>query len=176
MKLIEPSIEYDGQIQAFRREFLEYEGSMDGCGPLRRFDHTQDWLDYVEKMKRPETVPPGLVTMTLYLYVRESDRKIIGIIQIRHSLNDFFNKYGGHIGYSVCPSERRKGYASQMLSLVLPECSKLGIHRVLVCCEKCNEGSRKVILNNGGVYESTVYLKERGACLERYWIKLPDGD
>lgn len=167
-------MEYDQQIQAFRREFLEQEGSMDDCGPLRHFDRTRDWLDHVEALERPETVPEGFVPMTLYLYVRESDKKVAGIIQIRHYLNEFLEKYAGHIGYSVCPSERRKGYAARMLGLVLPECRKLGLDRVLVCCEKGNEGSRKTILKNGGVYESTVYLKERDVLLERYWIDLKD--
>ena len=152
MKLIAPSLEYDEQIQAYRREFLEHGGSMDGCGSLRRFDRTQDWLDQVEALSRIETTPPDLVPMTQYLYVRESDCK----------------------GYSVCPSERKKGYATQMLKLVLPECKKLGIHRVLICCVQGNEGSRKTILNNGGKYESTVYLKERDVYLERYWIDLTE--
>ena len=134
MKLIAPSLEYDEQIQAYRREFLEHGGSMDGCGSLRRFDRTQDWLDQVEALSRIETTPPDLVPMTQYLYVRESDCKIVGVIQIRHYFNEFLEKYAGHIGYSVCPSERKKGYATQMLKLVLPECKKLGIHRVLICC------------------------------------------
>ncbi len=132
MILKAPSIEYDEQIQAYRREFLEYGGSMDGCGSLRRFDRTQDWLDQVEALKRAETTPPELVPMTQYIYLRESDNKIVGVIQIRHYFNAFLEKYAGHIGYSVCPSERRKGYATQMLKLVLPECRKLGILHVLV--------------------------------------------
>lgn len=148
MILIAPSIEYDEQIQAYRREFLEYGGSMDGCGSLRRFDRTQDWLDQVEALKRAETTPPELVPMTQYIYLRESDNKIVGVIQIRHYFNAFLEKYAGHIGYSVCPSERRKGYATQMLKLVLPECRKLGILHVLVCCVQGNEGSRKTILND----------------------------
>ena len=59
-----------------------------------------------------------------------------------------------------------------MLRQVLPECRKLGMKRVLVCCVQENEGSRRTILNNGGIYESTVYLPERGVYLERYWIDL----
>jgi predicted acetyltransferase len=91
--------------------------------------------------------------------VRESDSKIVGVIQIRHCFNEFLEKYAGHIGYSVCPSERKKGYATQMLRLALPECKSLGIKQVLICCVRGNEGSRKTILNNGGKYESTVYLE-----------------
>ena len=145
---------------------------MDGCGPLRRFENTQNWLDVVEALKRPETMPEGMVPSTQYIYVREEDDKMVGVIQIRHRFNEYLEKYAGHIGYSVCPSERRKGYATQMLRLVLPECRKIGLSRVLICCVQGNEGSRRTILNNGGVYESTVYLAEKDVYLERFWIDL----
>lgn len=80
MKLVEPSMAYDKQIQAYRQEFLTYGGSMDGCGSLRRFETTQEWLDQVESYKRAETTPPDRVPMTQYLYVRESDDKVVGVI------------------------------------------------------------------------------------------------
>ncbi len=84
----------------------------------------------MEAQKSAETPPSHLVPCTQYIYV----------------------KYAGHIGYSVCPSERRKGYATQMLRAVLPECKALGIDYVLISCLTGNEGSRKTIINNGGVY------------------------
>lgn len=174
MKLIEPTMEYDRQIQAYRREFLETEGSMDGCGSLRRFETTREWLDQVEALRRPETTPPQLVPSTQYIYVRESDSKVVGVIQIRHCFNEFLENYAGHIGYSVCPTERRKGYATQMLRLALPECKALGLDRVLISCVEGNEGSKRTILRNGGVYESTVFEPGEGVYLERYWIDLRD--
>ncbi len=172
MKLIEPTIEYDRQIQDYRREFLEEGGSMDGCGSLRRMDRSQDWLDQIEAFRSEETVPEGRVPSTQFIYVREEDDKIVGMIQIRHYLNEYLRNFGGHIGYSVAPSERRKGYATQMLSLVLPKCRELGLDRVLVTCIRDNAGSKGAILNNGGVYESTAYEPEEKVYLERYWIDL----
>lgn len=172
MKLIEPTMEYEKEIQAYRQEFLTYGGSMDGCGSLRHFDNIKDWIEQVEQLKHTETTPPGRVTSTQYIYVRESDNKVVGVIQIRHFFNEYLEKYAGHIGYSVCPSERRKGYATEMLKLVLPVCKELGINKVLVCCLNDNEGSRRTIIKNGGVYESTVQDTEKGRFLERYWINL----
>ena len=93
MKLIEPTMEYDKQIQAYRKAFLDFGGSMDGCGPLRRFDRTEDWLAQVEALKRPETTPPDMVPSTQYIYIRESDGKMVGVIQIRHYFNGFLEKY-----------------------------------------------------------------------------------
>ena len=171
MKLIEPSMAYDKEIQDYRREFLEAESSMDGCGSLRRFERTEDWLAYLETCKHPETVPEGQVPATQYLAVRE-DGRVLGMLQFRHCLNEYTAQYAGHIGYSVRPAERRKGYASQILHDVLPICKARGLDRVLVCCRVENEASRKVILKNGGVYDATVTEPRRSVRLERYWITL----
>ena len=172
MKLIEPTAEYARQIRAYREAFLASGDSMDGTGALRRLEDPLDWIENSESYKDPLTVPPGRVPSTQYMLVREEDRKIVGMIQIRHFLNDYLEKYGGHIGYSVAPDERRRGYAALMLKTVLSKCRELGIDRVLITCLRGNEGSRRTILKNGGVYESTAYEPEEGVYLERYWIDL----
>ena len=174
MKLIEPTEKYAQQILAYRKEFLDRGDSMDGTGALRRMDNPQDWIQHSKRCKDPSAVPQGLVPATQYLFVREEDEKNVGMIQIRHYFNPYLEKFGGHIGYSVVPSERRKGYATQMLKMVLPKCRELGLDKVLITCDYGNEGSKRTILKNGGIYESTVYEPDEKVDVERYWIHLTD--
>ena len=172
MILIQPSMEYARQIRAYRREFLDAGDSMDGTSGLRQFEDPGEWIVYVNAHANPETVPEGRVPGAQFLYVREEDRKIVGMIDLRFALNPYLEKYGGNIGYSVAPSERRRGYATGMLGRALPMFRERGIGRVLITCIKDNEGSRRTILNNGGVFESTVYEPDEKLELERYWIDL----
>ena len=105
------------------------------------------------------------------LFCLDKDRNIfVGAVNIRHYLNDALLKTGGHIGDGIRPSERRKGYATAMLALTLKECKKLGIHKVLLCCDKDNIGSAKAILHNGGILENEV--EEDGHIQQRYWVSL----
>lgn len=174
VKLIEPTRAYCREIEAYRNAFLECGDSMDGTGGLNQFEHPEDWISYLEKHRDPLTVPNGRVPSSQFIFVREEDNKIVGMIDIRHSLNEYLETYGGHIGYSVAPGERRKGYASQMLKDALIKCRELGIKKVLITCTDNNEGSRKTILANGGIYESTVYEPEEKVSLERYWITVSE--
>ena len=171
LRLMAPHEGMIEEIRSYRQAMLDAGSSMDGTGSLRRLD-APEWLEHCALTSREETVPDGLVPATQFVCVRESDGRIVGMIQVRHRFNDFLREYAGHIGYSVRPDERRKGYASRMLALALPYCRELGLTRVMISCLVDNEGSRRTILKNGGVYERTVHEPKGNVDLERYWISL----
>lgn len=170
--LIRPSTEHTNQISEYRQEFLQHCSSMDGTGPLRRIEDPLEYLRYCRECEDPALVPAHLVPATQLILIRKSDNKLLGMLQIRHYFNDYLEKYAGHIGYSIRPSERRKGYAKEMLRMALPFCREIGIKKVLILCKTENTGSEKTILANGGVYESTVHEPDRNVDLKRYWISL----
>ena len=145
---------------------------MDGTGPLRRLENPEEYIKTCAEYEDKKTVPSHLVPATQFMLVRKTDNKVLGFLQVRHEFNDYLSKFGGHIGYSVRPSERRKGYAKEMLKMALPFCREIGIDKVLVTCIDGNIGSEKTILANGGVYESTVHEPYDNKDLKRFWITL----
>ena len=129
-----------------------------------------DFDYYINNLDTKEDNENGWVPDTT-LFCLDKDRNIlVGAVNIRHYLNDVLLKTGGHIGDGVRPSERRKGYATAMIALALDECKKLGIDKVLICCNKENIGSAKSIINNGGILENEIEVD--GHIEQRYWIKL----
>ena len=159
------------EISAYKQAMLAAGSSMDGTGSLRRHN-PKEWVAHTRLLRCEETCPENWVPASQYVCVRKADGRIVGMIDLRHRFNDFLAEYGGNIGYSVRPDERRKGYAKWMLANVLPEAKKLGLSRVLVTCDGDNEGSRRTIEANGGVFERTTWLESEQITLRRYWIEL----
>jgi predicted acetyltransferase len=128
------------------------------------FDH---YLNHLE-LKEPID---GRVPDSVFFLLDNEKNKFLGAVNIRHYLNEILLKEGGHIGLGIRPSERRKGYATQMIALALIECKKLGINKVLITCDKSNIGSAKSILKNGGKLENE-FVNSDGDIEQRYWINL----
>lgn len=169
--LIEPTEEWLPEAAAYKRAFEAAGDSMDGTGSLRTAQDMAQWLQTCRDFKHRETTPPQLVPATQLIYVRPADHALLGMLQVRHELNDYLRLYAGHIGYSVHPRHRRQGVATRMLAAALPYCRQLGLERVMVTCNVENEGSRRTILHNGGVYEGDS-VEPDGQRVQRYWITL----
>lgn len=157
-------------VMAYREEFLRAGSSMDGTSSLNEHEDFDSWLAKLRAYKSAASVPPGIVPADTLLALDENER-LVGMVSIRHCLNDYLLSFGGHIGYSVRPSERRRGFAKEMLRLALLRARALGIERVMVSCDKNNPASAKTILANGGVLENEVFDASDGTVTQRYWIE-----
>lgn len=159
-------------IEEYRAEFLECGDSMDGTSNLRRFEDMHQWYDWIRNAEHWETCPPNWVPDVQYISVRNSDGRIVGMLDIRRSMNQDIERLYGNIGYSIRKSERRKGYATIQLGLAKEICRGLGMRKILVSCYRDNPASAKTILRNGGVLESEVIDERNGSVTQRYWITL----
>ena len=172
VRLIKLSKEYEQQLGEMIDEWkLDQQVNHTDTSPYVIFKNDyHDFDNYLNKLEIKEPSPEGYVPDSVFFLLDEERNRLLGAVNIRHYLNDYLLKYGGHIGDGVRPSERRKGYATEMIRLALIECKKLGIDRVLITCNASNIGSKKSIIKNGGVLENIV--DEDGVPLERYWIDI----
>ncbi|MHC5061982.1 MAG: GNAT family N-acetyltransferase, partial [Planctomycetota bacterium] len=143
VRLIEPCVKLETEFLAMVEEF-NTEGSdiINGIGSIDK----DDFEDSVRRAKDHAYgigLPQGWVPASTYWLICQG--RIIGTCNLRHELNDFLREYGGHIGYSIRPSQRGKGYGSQMLTLALEKALELGIKQVLVTCDDNNIASARVI-------------------------------
>lgn len=172
LRLIYPSKEYEKRAFEYIQEFREYNSEINGTGGLDRYEDYDEWLSKVERDLDILNIPEDRVSANTYFLVRIPDNKIIGMINIRHRLNDFLLNEGGHIGYSIRPTERKRGYGTLMLKLGLEKCRELKLDKVLITCDKINIPSAKIIQNNNGILENEIYSEAFSEIIQRYWIEL----
>jgi len=168
--LVEPDLSYADEIIKYKEESLAESPIINGSAGLDRFSSIEIWFEELKKRSCEDTVPKGLVPSSTYLGVREKDNYIVGMIDIRHYLNEYLTQVGGHIGYGVRKTERNKGYAKQMLKLALEKCKELKIKKVLITCDEDNIASEKIILSANAKLEDIRNVD--GENKKRFWIDL----
>lgn len=174
MKLVFPTIAYKDKAADYIREFIEYGSEINGSGSLDRYlaeSTYEEWLDKVMHAIDIANVELPKVPAITYFFIREEDDRIVGMVNIRLALNDFLREEGGHIGYSVRPTERGRHYATQMLREAVRVCNRIGIGEVIVTCDRENIASAKVIQNCGGVLDAEFYSPTFDEVIQRYVIR-----
>ena len=164
-RLVRPSYDYkDSFIEAVREfEAVGEKIYMRGTEPN---DDFHKLLLKIGERGKGKNLPVDRVSQT-ELWLVEND-EFIGWVKIRHLLNEKLLEDGGHIGYAVRPSKRKKGYGTKILGLALLEAKKLGIKKVLLTCDDNNIGSAKIIEKSGGILENKIQTEEK--LKRRYWI------
>ena len=172
LKLIKLTKEYEKQLGEMIDEWiLDQEINHTNRSPWAIFKNDYHDFDYYLEHLELKEAAEGLVPDSVFFLLDESRDRLLGAVNIRHYLNDSLLKEGGHIGDGIRPSERRKGYATEMIRLALIECKKLGIDKMLMTCDKENIASAKSIIKNGGILENE-FVNSDGKVEQRYWISI----
>ena len=182
-RLVIPHVRYQASYLAASDEFAASGEQRDGDGDLSQppeagyagFEFTREGLQdpaefarfVAQRVRARDADAPRRSGWTAchFRWIVDDADDYVGSLALRHELTDFLLREGGHVGYSVRPSARRRGHAREALRLALPIArDEVGLDRVLVTCLESNEASRRVIERNGGVYEDS----RNGT--RRYWV------
>lgn len=172
--LSEASINRKLEAIEYIKEHIKFNSEPAGTSGLDdEYENYENWLEKLELMKNIETCPSNRCIGREYFLIRESDEKIVGMINLRWNLNEWMLEYGGHIGYGIRPTERRKGYNKINLYLCLLKAKEFGIDKVLLTANDDNLGSIRTIESLGGILENKVksYKKDE-EMIRRYWINV----
>lgn len=170
--LVRPSLSLEEAALDYKAEHLAHgEAILHGSALMDTLPYLE-WVRRTQENAHPDTVHWGWVEADTFFAVRQSDGRLIGMVDIRHRLETpFLAQVAGHIGCGVRPSERRKGYACAILALALDHARALGLDRIMLSCYQDNEGSRRTILKQGGV-KGREFAYEDGKTVELYWVQL----
>lgn len=174
-----PSMERKNDVIEYMNEHVKYNSAINGTGS---FDHVLEGETYEECMYRYYKIQDNEYAKSIdrcpgktYFLIRKNDNKLIGMINIRHHLSPKMLVHGGHIGYGIRPTERRKGYNKINLYLgLIKALEEFNLDKVMLDCDVKNLGSDKTIQALGGVLERTDIDDYDGALTNVYWINTKD--
>ena len=170
-----PSIERKEEIIEYINEFVQYNSDINGTGSLDKILEGYTFEEALERCLNMEIKGfSERCQSKTFLLIRENDNKIVGTINVRWNLNEEMLKFGGHIGYGIRPTERRKGYNKINLYLGMIEAQKIGLEKVMLGCDVENIASNKSIEALGGELERTEVDPYDGILTNIYWLNVND--
>jgi predicted acetyltransferase len=167
MKLVDPSPEKREAFASMARDWRQNDNDRYALA----LDNFDEYLARLERARDPEQVPAGWVP-GVELWLEDAER-IVACVRLRFWLVASLEQEGGHIGYDVRPSFRRRGFGMAALRLALPEARRRGLARVLLTVDADNLASVKIIEGNAGVLSGEALSARTGKSIRRYWIELP---
>ena len=164
--------DYKEEIWNYREKYILLGQKIEGAPQLENVNEISEWFDYLEQFVSPDT--KNFVPSREYLLIEECDqeRKLIGILNLRLLLNDYFAEYGGHVGISIVPEMQGQGYGTRAIKLILEEARRFLMEKILITCEEKNVASARILEKNGGKFEELRFVKSKNVKLKRYWFDL----
>ena len=165
-RLVEPSEELKPELLAMAEECA-------AAGDERFREVIENFSGYMRGLERYEKgidLPPGDVRNSTFFLVH--GERVVGHSALRHQLNPALELEGGHIGYTIRPAARRRGYGTLILALTLERARSLGLERALLTCDTDNTASARIIETNGGRLSGQAVSQRSGKLISQYWIEL----
>lgn len=150
--------------------YSETEKSGGECIGFANHGDYDRWLAGMRNRHTGKNLPDGYVREDFYICYDGDE--VVGVFSLKFELTDFLLKYGGHVGYAVRPSRRRRGIATQILAEGINIARRAGFERLLCICDDDNLASEKVIIKNGGVFENSLFDPAENVTVKRFWIAL----
>lgn len=167
MKLTLPNLRYEATWHKMIQE-LEDEKRQGFWNWNGRPTNLEAYIEKTKRQAKGENFWDAEVPATTYWLIDKGE--LVGHVNIRHELSERLKRIGGHIGYTIRPSQRKKGYGMKILELALVKAKAIGLKKALVTCDELNVASRKIIERHGGEYQDTNEVEEH--MVRRYWISL----
>lgn len=170
ISLVRPTIDLKEKALDYRQEHFDYgEKIINGSELFDQTEIYEDWLTAVTNNTNSQTVNSDWVVTDTFFAIENDMQRIVGIIDLRHTLKGFLIDFG-NCGYSVRPSERCKGIATEMLKQLLAVAKQIGLTELHLSVERNNTPSIKTIIKNGGIYERS--FEHEGAWVDIYQVTL----
>lgn len=166
MRLEKINLTHEKMIEQIKKEYDLLNEDYNGAFFIKEIENYETLIKNLDNYSNGIMDNPDYVPYTCYVLIDNDE--IVAVGSLRHYLNEYLEKFGGHIGYNVVPSKRLKGYGEKMLKLILEEAKKMKITNIIITCSDTNIGSKKVIEKNEGKLIDKVENGDKITC--RYFI------